>query len=397
MRVCVYAIAKNEEQFVDRFMDAAEEADVIVVADTGSTDKTISKLNEWAGRHRADVILRTISIKPWRFDHARNAVLSMVPSDVDVCVSLDLDEILQPGWRKEIERVWEVGKTTRLSYLFDWGLGIAFWYEKIHARHGYYWHHPLHEYPMPDGRITEVWARTSPDFLMVIHKPDSTKSRGSYLDILKLSVTEDPYCPRNAFYYARELSFYDHFDDAIRECQRYLALPRATWVNERCYAYRVMGRCYTAKGDLNKAHENFLLAAAAAPNTREPWYELAKCCYSQGRWHECFAFAMRCLSITDREKVYTVDPIVWTFEPHLLATVGAWHLGVWDTALAQAKIALDMAPDDILLKNNYKSITDKMEKLKCPATKSAEPTPSAKMVPTEQQLLNQRSLNFDGM
>ena len=30
-RICVYAIAKNEEQFVDRWMDAMSEADHIVV------------------------------------------------------------------------------------------------------------------------------------------------------------------------------------------------------------------------------------------------------------------------------------------------------------------------------------------------------------------------------
>ena len=34
----VYAIAKNERQFVERFCEAAKDADLILVADTGSTD-----------------------------------------------------------------------------------------------------------------------------------------------------------------------------------------------------------------------------------------------------------------------------------------------------------------------------------------------------------------------
>lgn len=38
-KICVYAIAKNEEQFVDRWVDSMSEADVIVVLDTGSTDR----------------------------------------------------------------------------------------------------------------------------------------------------------------------------------------------------------------------------------------------------------------------------------------------------------------------------------------------------------------------
>ena len=43
-KICVYAIAKNEEQFVDRWVDSMSEADVIVVLDTGSTDRTVEKL-----------------------------------------------------------------------------------------------------------------------------------------------------------------------------------------------------------------------------------------------------------------------------------------------------------------------------------------------------------------
>lgn len=338
MRICVYAISKNEEQFVDRFCEAAKDADLILLGDTGSTDDTVSKM----GNHLNTKCI-SISINPWRFDHARNAVLAQIPADYDVCVSLDLDEILQPGWRAEIEKVWEVGKTTRLEYMFDWGCGIAFWYEKIHSRKGYFWHHPVHEYPTPDMRTVEVRAKTPRDFLMVIHKPDSTKSRGQYLDLLKMSVTEDPFCPRNAFYYARELSFVRNWAESIKECDRYLALPRANWCNERCYAYRVKGRCYTELGKFKEAEMSFFLAASEAPYTREPWSELAMLCYSQKRWGECFAFAMRGLEIKDREQVYTVDPEVWGLKLHDLASLAAHELGMKDVAREQLLVAIEKA------------------------------------------------------
>ena len=41
MRICVYAIAKNEEQFVDRWMASMSEADWVCVLDTGSADRTV--------------------------------------------------------------------------------------------------------------------------------------------------------------------------------------------------------------------------------------------------------------------------------------------------------------------------------------------------------------------
>ena len=112
MKICVYAISKNEEMFVERFCNSAKDADLILIADTGSTDKTV-KLAKKCG-----AVVNHITITPWRFDDARNAALAMIPRDIDVCVSLDLDEELQPGWREEIERVWIDG-TTRLRYGFD--------------------------------------------------------------------------------------------------------------------------------------------------------------------------------------------------------------------------------------------------------------------------------------
>ena len=43
MKICVYAISKNEEMFVERFCAAAKDADMILIADTGSTDATVAK------------------------------------------------------------------------------------------------------------------------------------------------------------------------------------------------------------------------------------------------------------------------------------------------------------------------------------------------------------------
>jgi tetratricopeptide (TPR) repeat protein len=348
LKICVYAISKNEEKFVRRFCAAAKDADMILVADTGSTDSTVEELravNRASKNHAHGYIhVENITISPWRFDLARNAALALIPPDVDVCVSLDLDEELQPGWREEIERVWKKGETTRLRYLFDWGAGIAFYYEKIHARAGYRWHHPCHEYPVPDVRLTEVWAQS--DKLLVIHKPDPTKSRAQYLDLLKVSVIEDPHDPRNAFYYARELSFNSRWEESIAECRRYLALPGATWINERCYAYRVIGRCYNALNNLWEAEKAFHLAAAEAPQTREPWFELASLMYTQMRWAECLAYAMRCLSIVDREKVYTVDPTVWGPQTHDYAAIAAYRLGIKPLALEHARKAVALGPGE---------------------------------------------------
>jgi glycosyltransferase involved in cell wall biosynthesis len=354
MKIAIYAIALNESKHVDRFMDAIVAecgADWVYVADTGSTDDTVDRLEA----RGANVV--KISIKPWRFDDARNAALAMLPDDIDVCVSLDLDEVLQPGWRQEIERVWTAG-TTRLRYGFDWGAGIVFQYEKIHSRHGYRWFGPCHEYPVAD-RITERWADT--DMLLVVHKPDSTKSRGQYLDLLRISTEENPSEPRNAFYYARELSWANQWVDAIREAKRYLELPRATWPKERAYAMRVMAKCYMEMRDWPAALQWARNACSEASDTREPWCLLAEICYHTYRWAEMFGAAMSALYISKREKLYTVDPAVWGFQPHDWAAISAWNLGMKDVALEHAKKCVEMSPDDMRLRQNLKMIEDDLK------------------------------------
>ena len=43
-KIYVYAISKNEEKFINRWMDSVNKADGVYVLDTGSTDKTVEKL-----------------------------------------------------------------------------------------------------------------------------------------------------------------------------------------------------------------------------------------------------------------------------------------------------------------------------------------------------------------
>ena len=45
-KICVYAISKNEAQFVERWYNSMKEADAIYVLDTGSTDNTVSLLKK---------------------------------------------------------------------------------------------------------------------------------------------------------------------------------------------------------------------------------------------------------------------------------------------------------------------------------------------------------------
>lgn len=348
MKIAVYAISKNEEQFVRRFCESAKDADLILIADTGSTDYTVNR----ARNVGATVI--NICVKPWRFDKARDTALALLPADIDICISLDMDEVLEPGWRQEVERLW-TAETTRMRYKFDWSNGVVFYSEKIHHRHGYHWHHPIHEYIRADARITEVYAHT--DMLLVRHLPDETKSRSQYLPLLELAVKEDPHCHRNAFYYARELTFYERWKEAISALAKYLAMPQAVWGHERCYAMRLLGKAHEKLGDNKQAARWYQAACLEQSDTREPWVDYAMFCHNTQDWETCYFAATRAIKITEKLEVYTMDPTAWTEKPHDLCSIAAWHLGYMDKARQEVDQALKFKPDDARLLANKEFMT----------------------------------------
>ena len=203
-KVCVYGICKNEEKFVKRWYESMKEADAIFVLDTGSTDNTVKLLKEFG------VNVRTSKIEPWRFDVARNKSLDLIPDDYDICVCTDLDEVFEKGWRKYLEDSW-VGSTSRARYNYNWSLDdnnrplVNFYTDKIHQRKNYKWTHPVHEVLTFLGDKENI---ITIDNIVLNHYSDKSKSRGSYLPLLELSVKEDPNDDRNMHYLGREYMYY---------------------------------------------------------------------------------------------------------------------------------------------------------------------------------------------
>ena len=353
MSAYIYTISKNESQHVDRFMASCTGADGVVVLDTGSTDGTVERLRE-LGAH-----VESANISPWRFDVARNMALELVPEDADVCIALDLDEVLNPGWREALEAVWVPG-ITRGRYKYVWSHnadgsdGVTFYADKVHARRGYHWRYPVHEVLEPEQPETAILI---PE-LRIDHWPDDTKSRGSYLPLLELSVSEDPTNDRNMHYLGREYMFHRQYGAAIETLMRHLALPSATWAAERAASMRYIARCCNALGDWRSAAHWYERAADEAPTQREAAYELSLLYYRRAQWELCRYWAMRVLAVEHRDNNYMTDPEAWGAEPYDLMAIADYQLGYLDEALDAARKARELAPHDARLAQNLKIIQE---------------------------------------
>lgn len=346
-KVVVYAICKNEQEFVDRWMDSVSEADDVYVLDTGSTDDTV-KLLKKKGAHVTKEV-----IDPWRFDVARNRSLELVPEDADICVCMDLDEIILPGWRETLEEIWDPS-ITRLRYNYNWLLDekgtpiVNFYIEKIHKRKGYKWTHPVHEVLTPLGE--EVFATT--DEITVNHYPDRNKSRGSYLPLLELSVEEDPMDDRNVHYLGREYMYYEKWNEAIDTLERHLSLPTATWKDERCASMRFIGRSYKELGRPEEAKMWFEKAIEEAPYLRDAYVERMILAYDLKEFDDVYKYGMMALEIKTHPKTYINETFSFNGTIEDLLSLYYYTIGDYENAIKYADIVLRMRPnDERVLKN----------------------------------------------
>lgn len=358
-KVCVYAIAKNEEKFVQRWVDSMSEADEIIVADTGSTDNTISLLTS-LGVH-----VYSINIDPWRFDIARNKSLDFVPEDTDICVCTDLDEIFDPSWRTKLEEAW-TDNTTRLRYQYTFGFHpdgkpiVTYLYEKIHKRNDFHWIYPVHEILEYTGTSPDLYANQLAIHLK--HYPDTNKSRGSYLGLLELSAKEYPMYDRNIHYLGREYMYHKKADQAIETLLYHLTLPTATWSVERCASMRYIAKCYLYKNEVDTSINWLKRAIDDAPTIRESYIEYAHICYYRQDWITLLDLVTTALAKTRRTGTYLDEETSWGYTLPDYGAIANYYLGNYSEALYYARIALSCSPDDSRLLNNLKLIEDAYKK-----------------------------------
>lgn len=358
LKICVYAITKNEEKFAERWFNSMKEADEIYVLDTGSTDNTVKILKD-LGVH-----VTVKKITPWRFDVARNHSLDLVPKDCDICVCTDLDEVFVSGWRNELEAIWDES-TTRLAYNYNWLIEdevpkVNFYIEKIHNRFDYKWTHPVHEVLEYIGSNQEIKKTTTN--ITLNHYPDKTKSRGSYLPLLELSVKENPNDDRNVHYLGREYMYYGKWNESIDTLIKHLNLPSATWRDERCASMRFISRCYQNLNRFDEARMWLDKAIEEAPYLRDPYMERALLEYRQNNLSEVKKYCLKALEIKTHQKSYINEIFSWDYTVFDLLSICYFYEKDLNNSLLYIEKALEISSDNERLIENKKIIQENINK-----------------------------------
>lgn len=344
-KICVYAICKNESKFVDTWVESMKEADSIVVLDTGSTDDTVEKLKKYPF-----VRVEQKIISPWRFDEGRNESLKLVPDDCNILVCTDLDEVLEPGWAEPLRQSWIDGVHERCTYKYAWSHtdsgepGRIFAYNKIHSRN-WMWKHPVHELLYNIKTNTDNYDINESlnlwDKIYLHHYPDHTKSRSSYLPLLKLRAKEDPNDYYGLIYLAHEYTYQYMYEESINTL-KYILKTFSDKIDstEKASCYLFMGDAYNKLNDKNSAIKSYIDALYTDETYREPYINLAKVYMELKDWSMAISYLKEGIKKSYRHYSWLERDTSWTYEPWDMLAISSFYNGDKNESLAYAAKAL---------------------------------------------------------
>lgn len=345
-KIAVYTVALNEEKHVKRWHESAKDADVLLIADTGSTDQTrfIAK--------SLGIQVFEVSVDPWRFDVARNAALALIPKDVDICIAMDVDEALVGGWRELLEEDFDKGinfpgvrvVTSRdsngepLSY-FD--------AQRIHPRTGVYWKYPIHEVITTKIGFEAKYGSAR---IQMDHRPDQSKNRSAYMHLLQSAVQEFPHDWRMHHYLVREYQYSRDWLELLRSAEKCMELKDG-WDVERASTCMWASEAAWQLGLRSSSLEWAVRATKEAPHFYEAWHWRGHINHLMGRWHEAFEFSSKLLTL-HRQNHHLVKPEVWSWWGYDAMALAAHNLGRNIEAVRYGEIALAARPEDTRLQSN---------------------------------------------
>ena len=332
MKIAVYTIALNEEKHVERWYESAKDADYILIADTGSTDKT-KRIAKKLGIKVVD-----ISVKPWRFDDARNAALALLPADIDYCVSMDMDETLSEGWRERLETM----TADQIEYRFNLTYkdesekvpDETFINNRIHKRNGFRWKYLMHEAIVPDR--TEI-TRDFCEGLEISHHPDMEKSRIQYNQMIEDAYNEYKN-PRYTIYQILQLLKLARIDEAKKMLKILIKNKQSSKID--------VSLAYTILGTLNLRTSLFyFLKSLSIYPTRENYTQLAIHYYRKEKWFRAYYFGKKADSIKIKTDSILKIHSVWGFLPFNIMSAGKHNMKLfkWSRSYKLNKKEINLA------------------------------------------------------
>ena len=274
MNVTLYAICKNEEKNIEKFINNSKKFSHTVVVDTGSTDNTVQLLKD-AG---IEVYEHPQTKEEFDFSVARNQSLSYVKTDW--AFSLDFNEDVDELFLDGFDVIADEFTTFKYLRFDDEGENNIKKCDEIHIRFhrtkNYKWVNAVHEIPIfiaTDDFPNEVSIETSIKITKKIHY--SISKELFYFNICEREHQKDS---NNWYYIWFIFNHYfnvKNYQKALETGQEYLNISKAYIDSFRINAFIRCSICLIQLQDISKGANYAFHAVSEAMNMGEPYLSQA--------------------------------------------------------------------------------------------------------------------------
>lgn len=288
IKIAACAICKDEEKNISNWLNHTKGYDLRIVVDTGSSDNSVELFS------KSNVILIQKKFEPFRFDKARNFVMTLIPKDIDWCIWPDFDEYYSKNTINEIKKIIKKNpKVTRLTYkTFSIKNGIkeeglesgTITESKIHKNKLYQWKEPVHENLFFIGKGNETIEQVNN--IHRFHEQDVSKERTKqYFEIAKIALENNPKDEHNAWFVLKEYYYsFGDIDNSIKYAKHYLDITKP-YTNFRSIALQILAVSEAKKyGVTPNTTITLFRSVSEDPDNSEAWRYLVEVAYDSKNW-----------------------------------------------------------------------------------------------------------------
>lgn len=247
--VSLCMIVRDEEATLERVLRAMREAaDEIIVADTGSSDRTVEIAEQYA-----DQIIQI----PWEDDFAKARNQAVSKASMDYWMWLDGDDVIDESNVQKLKKLKEKldeepQDVVMMRYVIgkdDGGRPILSYYREriLRNRAGFWFQGQVHEAVSLGGKILY-------SDIEIIHdkvKPgDKDRNLRIYEKMIAGGKTLDP---RSQFYFGRELYDHQRYKEAAEVFQNYLK-EQEGWLENKIDGAVLLSSCLEKQGERKRAY-----------------------------------------------------------------------------------------------------------------------------------------------
>lgn len=381
MNACVYAICKNEDKNIIKWIDSVyKDADLIVLLDTGSTDNTIKFINSYNDydsklyfynydKHYEDFSFS--DARNYCLDKAKNIISTLEFGILNwIFISLDIDEFIHENGINKIKNIWNLNYDTIQLISISDNIKIPV----NHKVHGYnfHWERNIHEIIVRDDGLREKDWNILLSNIKYDHIQDKSKQR-DYLKLLLNSYHKGDISSTTLSYIAWEYYNRKQYD----ECFKYADMALNVIFNDpndenyMDYEYIIWLYCYKADYCVNiknfrgaKLYLEYILKIFDNKNfdkLRYVFKKLAEVCWCIDKdlsiyyYNEILniEFPGNGLFIED----YNLYSKLGEAQIHSDLSNAYWYKGNRQDALKHAKIANKLDPNNKIYINNLNIIS----------------------------------------